>query len=172
MIRWAYNATGEGYPALADVRRAMAKISGVSGLRFSYAGATTWRYLGSIDATFPASQAEIVVGWADEREFPRLAGNVVGIGGGWGRGVSGADVRTRIERGFLTLDNGHVLPGGFDRTGWGQITLHEILHALGLGHAEESVQIMYGMAHRGNVGFGAGDLTGMQVVGAERGCLA
>lgn len=172
VLRWAYNPAGEGYPALADMQRAMAKISGASGLRFAYAGATSWRYLGTInDRAFPSDRADIVIGWADASELPGLAGNVVGIGGGSGSTVSGSDVRVRITRGFLTLDNGHVLPGGFDQSGWGQISLHEILHALGLGHAAESVQVMYGTAHRGNTRFGAGDLTGMQRVGASPGCL-
>lgn len=173
VIRWAYNPAGEGYPALADMQRAMAKISGASGLHFSYAGATPWRYLGNLgDPAFPADRADIVIGWANATELPALAGNVVGYGGGSGRAANGGDVRVRITRGFLVLDNGHVLPGGFEQSGWGQISLHEILHALGLGHAPESVQVMYGTAHRGNIRFGAGDLTGMQRIGAAPGCLS
>ncbi len=173
VIRWAYNPAAEGYAALPDMQQAMAKISGASGLRFSYVGSTTWRYLGSIaDPSFPADRADIVIGWANAGELPGLAGNVVGIGGGSGWTADGGDVRVRITRGFLVLDNGHVLPGGFDRSGWGQISLHEILHALGLGHATESVQVMYGTAHSENIRFGAGDLTGMQRIGAGQGCLS
>ncbi len=88
-----------------------------------------------------------------------------------GTTVSGADVRVRMDRGYLTLDNTEVLPAGYERSGWGQVLLHEILHALGLGHADERVQIMYGTATPSNLRFGAGDLTGMTKVGAEAGCL-
>ncbi len=171
VIRWAYNPTAEGYAALPDVQQAFAKIAGVSELRFKYVGASPWRY-GSGEA-FPADQADIVVGWADEQRLPVLAGNVVGYGGGSGRWTpAGSDVAVQIERGFMVLDNGHMLPGGFTRSGWGQIITHEALHALGLGHASESVQIMYGMAHQDNIRFGAGDLTGMRTIGAAPGCLA
>ena len=113
----------------------------------------------------------MVVGWADAGELGKLSGNVVGVGGGRGWTITGADVAYRMERGYLTLDNGHVLPGGFDRSGWGQVILHEILHAVGLGHAGEQVQLMYETAHAGNITFGAGDITGMKKVGAPSGCL-
>lgn len=170
VIRWAYNPAAEGYAALSDVQQAFAKIAGVSELRFRYVGASPWRYGSGV--AFPADQADIVVGWADEQRLPVLAGNVVGYGGGSGRWApAGADVAVRIERGFVVLDNGHVLPGGFTRSGWGQIITHEALHALGLGHASESVQVMYGTAHQDNIRFGAGDLTGMRTIGAAPGCL-
>ncbi len=169
-IPWAYNPTEQGYAALDDVRRAFAKISGASGLRFKYVGETAHRVLGSLGSGFP-TEADIVVGWANESQWSTLAGGVVGVGGGSGIRVSGGDVAYRMQRGYLTLDNGHALPGGFDQRGWGQVILHEVLHALGLGHAQEQVQIMYGTAHRDNVRFGAGDLSGMRAVGAASGCL-
>jgi hypothetical protein len=170
VIPWAYNPTEQGYAALDDVRRAFAKISGASGLRFRYVGETAHRVLGSLGSGFP-TEADIVVGWANDSQWSTLAGGVVGVGGGSGVRVSGRDVAYRMQRGYLTLDNGHALPGGFDQHGWGQVILHEVSHALGLGHAQEQVQIMYGMAHRDNIRFGAGDLTGMRAVGAASGCL-
>ncbi|NUR09196.1 MAG: hypothetical protein HOQ22_01520 [Nocardioidaceae bacterium] len=173
VIRWAYNPVGERYPALADVQRAFAKISGASGLQFTYVGPSTYRYTGgSLGTGFPAGTADIVVAWANATQYPDLAGNVVGIGGGRGWHVSGADVAVRMDRGYLTLDNGAMLAGGFDRSGWGQVMLHEVLHALGLGHANGSVQLMYGMASSSNFRFGAGDLAGLTKIGAAQGCLS
>ena len=172
VVRWAYNPTGQGYAALADVRRAFAKISGASGLRFKHTGSTSWRYLGDVDdRAFPA-KADIVVGWADAAELPGLAGGVVGVGGGRGVGIRGADVRWRLDRGYLTLDRDEVLTPGFDSRGWGQVVLHEVLHALGLGHADQRVQVMYGTATADNLRFGAGDLTGMAKIGEPAGCLS
>lgn len=170
VIRWVYNPSGEGYPALSDVQRAFARISGISGLAFKYVGTTGYRYLGS-SSGFPSEQAEITVGWADESELPGLAGSVVGIGGGGGAYTHAADVAVEMTRGYLTLDNGDVLPGGFDESGWGQVMLHEIMHALGLGHAREQVQVMFPMLTADSLSFGAGDISGLRRVGAPSGCL-
>lgn len=171
-IRWAYNAAGERYDALADVTTAFDKIAAASGLAFAYVGSTTYRYRGSL-AGFP-SNADIAVGWATESELPDLAGSVVGVGGGFYLSASANDVDWRMVRGYLTLDKGgDVTPApGFDGPGWGQIMMHETLHSLGLGHAQLSNQLMYPVASPRNYRFGLGDLTGMTKIGAPAGCLS
>jgi len=173
VITWTYNPTGEAYPALADVRRAFAKIAGVSGLRFKYLGnQQAYHYVGD-NVALAATTEQLVVGWSDEDEFPELSGPTVGIGGGLAHPVSGTDIDRQMFRGYLTLDNDPLTPlaPGFDGSGWGQVMMHEILHALGLGHATSANQLMYGMATSTNYQFGAGDITGMQKVGAPAGCL-
>jgi hypothetical protein len=171
-IRWAYNPTGEKYAALPDMQRAFARLAGISGLRFRYVGATSWRFLGNLqDPAFPSSTADIAVGWANDRELPTLAGNTVGYGGWSGPEVRGADVQYRISRGYLILDNGATLQPGFDQVGWGSVSMHEIMHSLGLDHAGEPVQMMYPELTANNVNPGAGDITGLGKVGSASGCL-
>jgi len=171
-IRWAYNPTGEKYAALPDVQRAFARLAGISGLRFRYVGGTPWRYLGNLnDPAFPASTADIAVGWANEAELPTLAGNTVGYGGWSGGTIQGADVLYKINRGYLILDNGATLQPGFDQVGWGSVSMHEIMHSLGLDHAGEPVQMMYPELTAQNVNPGAGDITGLGKVGSASGCL-
>ena len=148
------------------MRRSFARISGVSGLTFRYLGTSGSRFVGT-EASVDRS-VDMVVGWANDTEFPRLAGSVIGIGGGfaaWTR--SGYE----MTNGYLTLDNTAVLHPGFDTYGWGLVFEHGILHALGLGHAAESVQLMYPMLTRDTLMFGAGDVAGMQAVGTAAGCL-
>jgi len=169
-IRWAYNPTTQKYDALSDMRRAFARLAGISGLRFRYVGATTWRYRGGLGG-FPSSRADVVVGWADPTELPALGGNVVGYGGWAGHTVQRANVRYKIDRGYLTLDNGATLDPGFERVGWGSVSMHEIMHALGLDHAGEPVQMMYPTLTDQNVNPGAGDITGLRRVGSAAGCL-
>ena len=167
VITWTYNPAAEAYPALADVRRAFAKISGVSGLRFKYLGnQQSHRYVGDNDDLDTMTE-KMVVGWADEDEFADLDGASVGIGGGLAHLVSGADVDLQMVQGYLTLDNDPktALAQGFNGSGWGQVMMHEILHALGLGHAKGANQLMFGTATSQNYQFGAGDITGMQKVG-------
>ena len=174
-IRWAYNPGAQGYDALPDVKRAFARISGISGLKFKYVGDTTWRFSGNIsDPAFPATVFDIGVGWSDATLLPTLAGNVVGYGGGRGFGVltANTDVKYRMDRGYLILDNGHVLPSGFTQPGWGSVMMHEILHSLGLGHASEDVQLMFSTLTSKNMNPAAGDITGMAKVGAASGCLS
>lgn len=172
-IRWAYNPAGERYAALADVTAAFAQIGAASGLTFQYVGATSYRYLGDVTG-FPSGTSDIAIGWATEAELGDLSGDVVGVGGGYASAISGHDVRWRINRGYLTLDQGGSVtpPPGFDGPGWGQIMLHEILHSLGLGHAQLSTQLMFPLASARNYRFGAGDLTGMTKVGSAPGCLS
>jgi hypothetical protein len=165
-IEWTYNPTGQGYDALVDVKRSFARISGVSGLTFRYLGTGGSRYLGtdaSVDRT-----VDIVVGWANDAEFPRLAGSVIGIGGGYAAWSSGG---FKMTNGYLTLDSTAVLNPGFDTYGWGLVIEHEILHALGLGHAGESVQLMFPMLTSNTLMFGAGDIAGIQRIGLPAGCF-
>jgi hypothetical protein len=177
VITWSYNPTGEAYNALPDVKRAFAKIAGVSGLKFLYGrNQTEYRYLGG-DHDLDFTLEKMVVGWGNKNQFPDLApdqyGDAVGIGGGAAQLVAGADVDLKMVQGYLTLDNdgGIALAPGFNGSGWGQVMMHEILHALGLGHAKSANQLLYGTATPLNYQFGAGDITGMTKVGSASSCL-
>ncbi len=177
VITWSYNPSGEAYNALPDVKRAFAKIAGVSGLRFLYTrDQEDFRFVGS-NADLDGMPEQMVVGWASEQEFPDLRpdedGDAVGIGGGTAHLVAGADVDLQMVQGYLTLDNDGAiaLAPGFNGTGWGQVMMHEILHALGLGHAQSATQLMYGTATSQNYQFGAGDITGMTKIGSASPCL-
>lgn len=171
-IRWAYNPSGGYAGSQAHVQEAFTRISQHTGLTFSYAGETT--HVETTGTAFPAN-VDIAIGWADEAQVPDLAGDVVGLGGGSAKSIPpGSDVGYKFVRGFVVLDNGHSLRQGYDTSGsttWGQVMLHEQLHALGLGHANGAEQLMFGSLSALNHGFGAGDLTGMARVGAGQGCL-
>ena len=170
-ITWSYNPTGESYDALADVTAAFSKIADPSGLTFQYAGSTPLLYLGRPDAL--AGGADITIGWASATQLSALVDSVVGLGGALGTKVTGRDVAWELTRGWVTLDRRDPLrpKPGFGASSFGQVVLHETLHVLGLGHAEQPTQLMYPVASGQNTSFGAGDLAGIARIGAGRGCL-
>lgn len=170
VITWAYNPAGSAYAgALADLRAAMAELSVRSGLRFRYVGTTT--ALGGLSRPNPAGVG-IVAGWTDAAHEDVFAHGMAGLGGAVGNG-SRTGSGFVLAAGFLLLNNGKSMPGGFTTSGaatWGQLITHELMHALGLGHAAGSGQLMYPTAWSGNHRFGAGDLAGLAQVGSAQGC--
>ena len=171
-IRWVYNPQGGYTGSLADVQQALARLAARTGLTFQYVGATT--YVHRAGTTFP-SGVDLAVAWSDETQVPALRGAVAGVGGGSAQSTArGEDVAWRMVTGYVVLDRRHTLRHGFDASGsvtWGQVMLHEGLHALGLGHASGAEQLMHASVSSLNHRFGAGDLTGMARIGSAHGCL-
>jgi matrixin len=170
-ITWSYNPVGQAYNALPDVTKAFANIAAASGLNLEYAGASPLVYLG-----IPSSLvggADITVGWASASQLSRLVGSVVGVGGAIGSQITGRDVQWELTRGWVTLDNDDPLEPapGFGASSYGQVMMHEMLHALGLGHATSPTELMAGVASAQNTTFGPGDLAGIARIGAAAGCL-
>jgi hypothetical protein len=174
-IEWAYNPAGGYAGSLADMQEAFDRLAARTGLTFSYVGATT--YVPWTGGTFPAG-ADIALGWADATQVSSLSGSTVGVGGGSTSSTrAGADVPAKIVRGQVVFDKGDLLRlrQGYDGSGsgtWGQVFVHEVMHALGLGHAAGAEQVMYPSITATNHRFGAGDLTGLGRVGASAGCLS
>jgi hypothetical protein len=177
-VTYRVNARQGGRGALRDVKAAVAQVRRATGLRFEYAGPT--RAVPQFNGRdWWGGTTDLVVAWARPRQSAALKGapaGVVGVGGpirympGM-RNTDGSSVGW-ILQGGVVLDATDRFRGGLGR-GYtrGEIVLHELGHALGLGHVQDQRQVMYPTMRPNRALLGAGDLSGMEKVGTNRGCI-
>jgi hypothetical protein len=183
-IGYRVNARLGGRGALTDVKAAVARIRRITGLRFAYRGSTRIVPGGANDGAYP-SDTDLVVAWARpaQTQYFGLSG-IAGMGGSdWVPAVNRrGDWDLMITRGFAVLNANYDIAGGFG-TGagypsqWagtrGQLLMHEIGHAVGMGHAAgDRWEILYPTMTEKRAVWGAGDLRGLTRLGAAQGCLS
>lgn len=156
-----------GYPTLrADVAAALGRLAAATGLRFTDLGPTANGGAAADPGGFPAD-TDLVVTVAGEGEAPALAGGPVGyttlnhsVWAGPDARILAAEVV--LEREFLTSGSSAV----------GQLLLHELGHAVGLGHTADADQVMFPSVTGTASGYQPGDLAGLARVGSAAGCLS
>ena len=168
--------------ALADVQGAVARVAAASGLRFRYLGTTSVIPSSSDGGSAYPAGTSLVVAWArpgQSRMLPVarpgaarplamggaswVTGRVDGRGRAWGEVVEGAvvvDATQHPQPGF----------GAAARGTRGRMLMHELGHAVGLGHVGDRGQVMYPV-DSGRAVWGPGDRAGLRVLGAASGCL-
>ena len=156
-----------------DLAEALRRISVASGLSFVDEGDTDEMPSRTRASYQPARYgqrwAPLLIGWVPP------ASTDVGIGGGV-QGVSlsfavpGAAGPSLVS-GQVALDAGNRLAAGFGPgTTDGEVLLHELAHAVGLGHVIDPTQVMYPRTTSSESEFGAGDRAGLAALGAPAGC--
>lgn len=179
-ITWRANLDGAWPGALRNLRKAMRRTAWASGLSFRYLGSTDVVPDGTVGQTYPADTA-LVVAWAAPGTTPLLpadAPHVLGSGGGvaWDRMVDEAgrpahEIRT--GRVVISTRAAATLEPGFGKGHTrGSLLIHEIGHAVGLGHVASRAQLMNPTVQDTVDRWGRGDLRGLAVHGATRGCLS
>lgn len=142
----------DGYADMVDT--AVASTVGATGLSMEVVGE-------SDDRTFSLRGPEmpVLVAWADEGEVPELAGDVRGLGGSTSLSLGG---QRRYVSGMVVIDTDD---GAFDlggRVAQG-IMDHEFAHLVGLGHVDDSGELMHPTPSR--LSYGPGDLEGLANLG-------
>ena len=174
--------------AVRDVADAFRRVSERTGITFQYEGRTDEIPSNTKKGSWSDRQraAEIVVAWVDQRRPQTRTNLMTDTGGGYGSGVGGWMMRAwtdsagrwqaAIGRGFVVLNSAHnhlYEPGYGSGMTRGSLLLHEVGHAMGLGHAGSSREIMYPtMLSRGSSGYKDGDRAGLKKVGGSLGCIA
>lgn len=161
--------------ALADVREALRRVGQESGLVFSYQGRTAVVPTSTTPA--PGAQADVVVAFVPHGH-PAWNGSTAN---GYARVASTSGFRAdgtraaRLHAGYIVLDPASTAEPGFvsrrGRVTRGQILLHEGAHVAGLGHVDDPTQLMNPVSVPHDSAWGAGDLAGLNAVGAVGGCL-
>jgi hypothetical protein len=156
-----------------DLAEALARLSAASGLRFVDEGDTDEVPSLARSAFQPERYgqrwAPLLIGWVPP------ATTDLGLGAG-AQGMSVAVAvpgRTgpHLVSGQVVLDADNRLIGGFGPgTTEGEVLLHELAHAVGLGHVLDATQVMYPRTTNSESEFGAGDRAGLAAVGAAAGC--
>jgi hypothetical protein len=157
----------------ADLAASLGRLAKASGLVFTDDGDTDELPSAGRAAYQPERYgkrwAPLLIGW-----LPPASTDL-----GLGHGIAGVTVAVAlpgpkggsIVTGQVALDADHRLPAGFGPGATeGEVLLHELAHAVGLGHVLDPTQVMYPQTTNSESQYGAGDRAGLAALGRPAGC--
>ncbi|BEP11789.1 hypothetical protein acdb102_01000 [Acidothermaceae bacterium B102] len=163
--------------ATADVTEAFARLHAASGLTFVSDGTTQERPTSGRQAYQPTvyghAWAPVLISWSppagtDLLNEPKAEAVTVPVAVGSAAHTGGGS----IVSAEVVLNTARQLPVGFGPgPSEGEVLMHELGHAVGLGHVNNIGDAMYPTV-RGLAAYGPGDLEGFAAVGAAAGCHA
>ncbi|PKQ25702.1 MAG: hypothetical protein CVT64_08365 [Actinobacteria bacterium HGW-Actinobacteria-4] len=168
-LRWVLAPAGMPEGAEPFVHDAFADVQSRTGLVFEYEGYTD-EVVSSDRLLFQDRYGErfapIVVGWSTPADSPELTAGIAGLGGSSSvRGAYGDQRYLVSGLVLMNIDSVERLMGTTHTKGLIKaIIKHEIGHVVGLGHVEDTGELM----HHDNLSlkdWGPGDLAGLAIVG-------
>ena len=175
-ISYRLNTRRAPASAVSDAQAALRRVTAQSGLRFKYLGQTS---VVPSKVTRNPKGTDLVVAWVRPGSSSYLPSKgPAGVGGAWA--TSGTNVST-LYNGFVLLDSALYpkLAKGFGAgpaVGYQgtreQLLMHEIGHAMGMGHTTDSTQVMYTAMERRPAVWGNGDAANLTRLGLPAGCFS
>ncbi len=156
-IRYAVNTSKMPAWAPKEIRYALREASAATGLRFAAAGTTNHVPFARKETPYP-DNVDLVFAFSTPRTVPDLAGSTIGLGGA-------AYTGSVVFDGGVTLDVAQKTT----KAKWREVVLHEVGHAMGLGHVRDRKQVMVSGATGKNLAYAKGDLTGLGKLSADAG---
>ena len=172
-VRFVVQAGWAPQQGRRDLAEALRRISAASGLRFVDEGDTDEVPSKDRAAYQPENYGErwapLLIGWVPPSATDlELGGGVQGLSSAVAVPSEGGP---SLVSGQVVLDAEHRLAAGFGPgTTDGEVLLHELAHAVGLGHVLDPTQVMYPQTTSSESQFGAGDRAGLAALGAPAGC--
>ena len=174
-IRWTANTARGPAGGLDVLMAAVARVASVTGTTWQFVGSsTTTPTTGYLPTRAQSSYPPVLIGWTDGAASDLLAGQaptVLGMTRTAWFGVQLPDgKKVAATRGaVIALDRTDALP----LTGansWSTVALHELAHAMGLGHVSDRTQLMASILPA-VTDLQAGDQAGLVRVGRGAGCV-
>lgn len=174
-IHWRYRTSGQIAGGFTQTVRAIARISRITGTTWVYDGAVTTAPTTAWLPKSAATRPPILIGWTTAAHSDLLQNQSPSVLGvtrmAWFGVTRNGTTTAAIRSAVVALNQAKRLP----LTGsvsWYTVLLHELSHAMGLGHSGLGSQLMYPVLPRGLTDLQSQDIAGLTQLGRAKGCIA